>query len=228
MAPFFSDNFNGAGATTELSAWAPDVGTSWSKLWASSTQVFQVLTGGTVRCSNNAGDVGFIYTADATYPSADYEAQIDFITTFSTITPLYLGVRCQDQENMYGVRLVLSAGSNNAQLYQKVLGVWLAIGTVVTIADGSVVKVQIIGTTLKLFDDGVEVDSVTVVDISAAGKAWIGHGGGAELVTSTDDVRATSMLDNFSVTDLGGGGGGGGDSFNAAWSTSVLMMGVGV
>ena len=117
MAPFFSDDFNGAGVTTTLASWAPDVGTSWTKIWASSTQTFQVLTTGNVRGSNNAGDVGFMYTADATYPSADYEVQATFITTNSTITPLYILARVADQENMYAVRLVLSAGGNNAQLY---------------------------------------------------------------------------------------------------------------
>jgi hypothetical protein len=209
MAVIFSDDFNGAGVTTELSAWPPDVGTSYTKLWATSTQVFQVITGGTVRGSANAGDVGFMYTADATYPTANYEVQATFITTNSTITPLYLLARVADQENMYAVRLVLAAGSNNAQLYKKVAGTWSTLGSAVTIADGSVVKLSVNGTAIKVYDDGVEVVGVTDSDLAAAGKAGMAHGGGAELVTTTDDTRALAMFDNFSVTDLGAGGGGG-------------------
>lgn len=207
MAPFFEDNFV-VGVATLLESHAPDIGTSWTRLWGTdaATRSLQCITpANNVRCNGNTGDYGLLYTADATYPSANYELQFTFITTFSTITPLYGCVRIQDQENMYAIRLVLSAGSNNAQLYKKVAGTWSTLGSVVTIADGSVVKLSANGSSIKVYDDGVEVISVTDGSISAAGKAGMAHGGGAELVTSTDDTRAVSMFDTLSVTDLGGG-----------------------
>jgi hypothetical protein len=208
MPPFFNDTFT-EGVTTNLESHTPDTGTSWTRLWATdaTTRFLQVLAAGTVRCSGNTGDYGLIYTADETYPSANYEVQFTFVTTFNTITPVYLLARIADQENMYGVRLVLSSGGSNAQLYKKVAGTWSTLGSIVTIADGSVVKLSVNGSAIKVYDDGVEVVSVTDSDLSAAGKAGVAHGGGAELVASTDDTRATSMFDDFSVTDLGGGGG---------------------
>lgn len=208
MATIFNDTFTES-ANTNLQSHTPNTGTSWTRLWGTdaSTRNLQVENlADQIRCSGNSGDYGLIYTADVTYPTANYEVQATFITTFSTITPLYLLARVQDQENMYAVRLVLSSGGSNAQLYKKVSGTWSTLGSAVTIADGSVVKLSVNGTAIKVYDDGAEVISVTDSAISSAGKAGIGHGGGAELVASTDDTRATNMLDLFSVNDLGAGG----------------------
>lgn len=208
MAVIFSDTFTEATTTTNLESHTPDVGTSWTRLWATdaSTRFLQaVSTSDRLRCNGNSGDYGLMYTADVTYPSANYEVSATFITTFSTITPMYMLARVQDQENMYAVRLVLSSGGSNAQLYKKVSGTWSTLGSAVTIADGSVVLLSVNGSAIKLYDDGAEVVSVTDSAISAAGKAGLAHGGGTELVTSTDDTRSTETLDNFSVNDLGAG-----------------------
>jgi hypothetical protein len=207
MAVIFSDTFTEETTSVALTAHTPDVGTSWSLLWDSGAgaRVLQVnFSTDSVRCSGNSGDYGLMYTADATYPSANYEVQATFISTFSTITPIYLLARVQDQENMYAVRLV--SGASGAQLYKKVSGTWSTLGSAVTIADGSVVMLSVNGTAIKLFDDGAEVVSVTDSDISGTGKAGVAHGGAAELVNSTDDTRAHQMLDTFSVNDLGAGG----------------------
>jgi hypothetical protein len=168
--------------------------------------VLQVLNTGTVRCNGNSGDTGLMYTANTTYPSANYEVQATLLSTFSTITPIYLLARVVDQENMYAVRLITGG---NSQLYKKVSGTWSALGAAVAIAASSVVKLSVNGTAIKLFDDGAEVVSVTDSGVAGTGKAGIAHGGGAELAVSTDDTRSQSMLDDFSVNDLDGGGGGG-------------------
>lgn len=207
MAVIFNDTFTET-VNTNLESHTPNTGTSWTRLWATdpTTRFLQVENAAdNIRCSGNSGDYGLMYTADVTYPSANYETQMTFITTFNTITPIYMLARVQDQENMYALRLVLSSGSNNAQLYKKVSGTWSTLGSVVTIADGSVVLLSVNGSAIKVYDDAVEVISVTDTDISAAGKAGLAHGGGAELVASTDDTRATAMLDTFSVNDLGAG-----------------------
>lgn len=204
---FFEDTFT-TGSDTTLASHAPDVGTSWTLLWRDGSNPSFNVVAATGTCkSTSANNSGVIYTADATYPSADYEVQWKHVnaTSFSD-RPYWIIVRLADIENMYAVRCYNAAGS--FRLYKKVAGTWTALGSAVTVATGSVCKLQIIGTTLKLFDDTVEVQSVTVSDLSAAGKAGIGSGGGAELATSTDDTNSLSEIDDFSVTDLGGGGGG--------------------
>lgn len=206
MAVIFNDTFT-VGANAELNAHAPDTGTSWTRtLQDGATEISVIAATDLARPNSAVPDSGVVYTADATYPSANYEAQFTMVTGGATATrPIYVGVRYQDASNLYCLRV--TAVASGAQLYKKVAGIWTALGTAVTIANGSVVKVQINGSTLKLFDDAVEVDSVTVTDISAAGKGFLAMGGGTFGTASTDDTNTGVTLDDFSVNDLGGGGG---------------------
>lgn len=201
---FFADNFTGTDGTT-LQAHAPDTGTSWTRLWGTNAANDLEINGNACRPDANAGDAGLIYTADATYPSANYDITWTQVSLSTLLThPFYAFVRIQDQENMYAVRLM--TGTTACQLYKKVSGSWSALGSAFDEpVDGSVCKLEINGTTLKFFDDGVQVASATVSDISAAGKAGIGAGGGAELITSTEDLRTGHKIDSLTINDLGGG-----------------------
>ena len=206
MTTVFNDTFT-AGSDTTLASHTPDTGTSWSVLWQDGTNPTLVVIAATDRAKGvTANNSGVIYTANATYPSADYEVQWTIVATPNISTrPCYVFVRLADQENGYAVRYYDGAGG--CQLYKKVAGTWSTLGSAVTVAVGSVCKLQISGSTLKLFDDGVEVASVSDSSLSAAGKAGFGYGGGAELTASTDDANSIVEIDNFSVTDLGSGGG---------------------
>lgn len=205
MAVIFQDNFTDT-STTDLSSHTPDTGTSWTLLWQNGTNNFDIKTNNIGGEANAASD-GFIYTADATYPSANYEVEYTQVGLSTTgESPVYIFVRIQDVENMYAVKI--REATTLCQLYKKVAGTWSTLGSAFDEpADGSVCKLQIIGSALKFFDDGVEVASATDSDITAAGKAGIGAGGGAELVTSTDDVRTDAVIDTLSVNDLGVVGG---------------------
>jgi len=68
-----------------------------------------------------------------------------------------------------------------------------------------VCKLEIVGTTLTFYDDGVSVASATVTDFASAGKAGFGFGGGTELVTTLDDGSTSNIIDTLTVNDLGGG-----------------------
>ncbi len=121
-----------------------------------------------------------------------------------TDDPMYLLVRIQDQENMYAIRL--NEGTGTCQLYKKVTGTWTALGSTFNApADGSVIKLEIIGTTLKFYDDGSEAASASDSDISSAGKGGIASGGGAELVNSSDDMNAGNLWDSLTITEQAGG-----------------------
>lgn len=210
MTTFFSDTFTEAADLT-LASHVPNVGTSWTKLWAGgdvSTVVWNCIasTGylNSVGLSNNSG---VIYTADVAYPSADYYLQWTAVAQSTIATrPLYYFVRIQDVDNMYGVRIVASAGG--VQLYKKVSGTWSTLGSAVAgPANGSVLKLEIIGSTLTLYDDGVSIATATDSDITGAGKAGFGSGGGPELVTTSDDHPGSLTIDNLSIVNLGSGGG---------------------
>lgn len=201
----FADNFTDSDGVT-LQSHTPDTGTSWTRLWGTAAGVDIEINTNRAR-SDGTLNSGVIYTADATYPSADYDVTFTLVSLVNLAgRPLYVMVRVADQENMYAV--YLSKQTNACSLYKKVSGTWTAIGSLFDEpADGSVCKLEIIGTTLTFYDDGVSVASATDSDLSAAGKAGLGAGGGAELVTGGDDGSTSNVLDTLTVNDLGGGGG---------------------
>ena len=155
---FFSDTFTETSDTT-LASHVPDVGTSWTLLWNDGAGPTLTVIGASDTLKGaTAANSGAVYTADATPPSANYDLTFTLVAgnTF-TDRPYFVIVRLQDIENMYAVRLVQVAGAS--QLYKKVSGTWTALGSTFTgPADGSVCKLEIIGTTLKFYDDAVEVN----------------------------------------------------------------------
>ena len=196
--PFFRDTFT-ASINQNLEDHVPDAGTSWTELWATTPG-----TGWNVNASldaltqDNATAAGAIYTADGVYPSAQYGVTV----TVYLLYPVYLCVRIQDAENMYAVQLA-AEGGGICQLYKKVSGAWTALGSAFDPpAAGSIVRLEIVDGTLSFYDDGVLIASVYDSDISAAGKAGLGCGGGDELVTPSDGMSTFGRLDNFSVNNL--------------------------
>ena len=202
---FFSDTFTDTDAV-QLQSHTPDVGTSWTRLWGSNATIDWVIGSNEATPESDTGD-GSIYTADATYPSADYHVQWTAVALPSTQTTraMYVLLRVQDQDNMYAVRL--AGGTNTCQLYKKVSGTWTPLGSAFNKpAAGSICKLEIIGSSLKYYDDTVETASATDTDITAAGKAGIGAGGGTELVASGDASHTIWHIDAYLVEDLGTGG----------------------
>lgn len=201
MAVIFNATFT-VGVNTELNAYTPDLGTGFTRILQDGTaEITAIATTDLARPLASVGDAGVVYTAEASYISADYEVEFTMVAGGTDVRPIYVGVRLQDSDNLYCVRA--SAAASGCRLYQKVAGVWTPLGTAVTIANGSVIKVQIVGTTLKLFDDGVEVDSVTVTDITAIGKGFIAMGGGTFGTSSTNDTNTGVSIDLYSINNLG-------------------------
>lgn len=202
MAAFFVSDLTEATGTT-ITAHVPSVGTSWTQLWRDSTPVGQCTATG-LRSSGNGGNAGWLYTADVTYPSADYFVEFTLVAAPGATAPLYVCVRIADQENLYAVRLL--TGTGTCQLYKKVAGTWGALGSLFDCpAAASVCKIEMVGSALKFYDDGVEVATATDSALTAAGTAGLGQGGGAELVVSTDDVAAAVVIKDMSITEAAGG-----------------------
>lgn len=198
----FQDHFTEPSSDTDLGSHTPDTGTSWTKVWgtdaASKFQVKQASdelgTGGSVANS------GALYSADVTYPDADYAAQVKIVSGLTGTNRVYLIVRMQDQENMYALRF--TTGGTATRLYKKVSGTWTALGSFVADpADGDTVRVEVVGPTLKFYYNGVLKGFQVDTAISAAGKAGLGLGGGAELAASTDDITS-QLLDDFLVETI--------------------------
>lgn len=203
MAFFYDEFLNTTGANVNLDAHTPDIGTGWTKLWADATATLQANASDYCAASGNDANVGFLYTADATYPSADYAIQFTLVAVSGTAArTVYVLARIQDQENMYAI--YIKPGVTAARLYKKVAGTWSALGSAFTLpAAGSICRLEVNGSSLKFYDDDVLVASATDTDISAAGKGGIAEGGGAELIAASDDVSVQWQIDNFGITAIG-------------------------
>lgn len=198
----FQDSFT-EGSDTALSSHTPDVGTSWSLVWQTGASSKATVIASTDRCRTDAtvANSGVMYSADATYSTADYEVSAVISAGWTGTNKLYLIVRMQDQENMYALRI--GTGASNTRMYKKVAGTWSAIGSFMTDPSiGDTVKIRVSGTTLTWYINGTLKDTQTASDHSAAGKAGIAMGGGAELAAATDDLLNTSAIDDFLVKDL--------------------------
>jgi hypothetical protein len=202
----FVDTFTEAASDTELTSHTPDTGTGYSRIHSdgAAPRLSAIAATDRLKVSTGGNDSGVVYTCNGTYPSADYEGEITYTAGSGFATrPFYLAIRLADVENMYALRMTAVASGH--QLYKKVAGTWSTLGSAVTIATGSVVKLYVSGTAIKVYDDGVEVISVTDSSLSAAGKFGFAVGGGSELVTSTDDCNTSWEFNDLTVTDLGGG-----------------------
>jgi len=199
-AVFFHDSF-GNGVTT-LDTFTPDIGTSWTSLITVGSGEIVACTGGTVGadpgCNGGpaSNDSGSLYTADATYSSADYSVQVTINDVNAGDDASILAARVQDTNNMYAVKL---NGLSGGQMYKKVSGTWTAIGSSFSNPTaGSVMKFIVNGSTISVEDDGTTVASTTDTDISAAGKAGLAIGA---IITSSDDEN-NQQFDNFTVRTI--------------------------
>src|SRR3990167_6422241 len=141
--PVFSDTFTDTDGV-QLQNHTPDTGTGWTRLWSDDANLDFVISGNLANPETNVNS-GVIYTADATYPSADYDITLTLVQFSNAAThALYMLVRVQDQENMYAVRLFHSDQGAISSLYKKVTGTWTALGSLFTgPANGSVGKLEI-------------------------------------------------------------------------------------
>lgn len=185
-----------------LDSHIPDTGTGWTKRWqGSELAVLKIPTTNNLAPQVNVVNQGVVYAADATYPSADYSVEVTIGAGFTSTNRCYLIVRMVDDDNMYALRF--TTGGTGTRVYKKIAGSWIATGGALQ-ADptvGDVVKLEIIGDQLSFYYNGVVKDTSTQTQITGTGQAGLAVGGGSDLVSSTDDILATSRLDDFTVTD---------------------------
>lgn len=192
MPNIFQDSFTDSDGTL-LNAHTPNVGTSWTRLWYSSGEI--EIQGNTAVPNGGLSD-GAIYVADTTYSTADYNVKVTAVTVDSSDDSSYLLGRVQDQENMYALKWTTTV----LTLYKKVSGTWstLAARGANAPVDGDVLELRFSGTSIGVYKNNTEIVTVTDSSISAAGKAGIAMGGGAELVKSGDDM-SDQQFDDFIV-----------------------------
>lgn len=197
MADIFRDAFTDTNGTA-LTAHTPDTGTGWTEVWKSGTDIAEVQSNEVMPDGLGASE-GFIYSADATYSSADYKVFADVTTQDSSDDVNYIMARMTDQDNFYAIKF----NEDVFTLYKKVTGTWTQLDdeAVTLPVDTDVIQLRVQGTSIKGYINGVEHLTSTDSDITASGEAGFGMGGGAELQTTADDLSAQAITE-FYVTDF--------------------------
>lgn len=197
MAAFLLDTMT-EGSNLTLASHTPDTGGAWAQHPNFTTNTFSV-QGGLGYCIGSSSSGTSIYYNNATPPSADYYVEATIQHNGAGASTSLTGV-CG--------RLATGASTMYMAYYNPGTAVWLleklvagtntqlgSYSTTLAVLTSAVVKLEMIGTAIKVFIDGVERISVTDSSITAAGFAGIrGRSVGRHLDVTADQI--------------GGGGGG--------------------
>jgi len=189
MAELFQDNFV-VSVDTNLEDHAPDIGTAWTvQVGASNGAIVKATTnaltaGNTTRTLTTSDDLGITsYYVEATLTSAVNRA--DRIVV----------IRAQDEDNFIGWHVTGSGGAG-FRLIKVIAGVVTNLITMQPQA-ASLYRIEVDGTTVKLFEDGIQQGGdVTVSEFASETLQGV----------VTEIVSTSSWLTNYASGSLGGSG----------------------
>jgi hypothetical protein len=199
---WLNDTFTGTNGTN-LQAHTGETGATWT--------VHPSYTGPSKIQTNRVQGNGLVtaYYASGSPAGADYDvtAIVRQVTSFATAGPC--GRMDTTADTHYGVRLTVVGGVPVAQLYKMVAGVITGLGSTfaVTNTNGTdtTLMLRMRGSTISMFVNGTQRESVTDTDISAAGKAGVRLG--ASTTTTGFHIDSISAVNLFSgVADIPGAG----------------------
>jgi len=200
----FSDNFNSSYVT--LASHVPStVGTGWTQLINNgAVTIFVPSYNNYLTITANASNSGTLYTAEGTYPHANYEISSNISYATGTDYTRSMALRVQDANNMYLLRYDIYS----MIMYKRVSGTWTQIGSASVSLLGNTstspysaesVSFSATGTTLVAKVDGVTKITVTDSSITGIGKAGVGLG---YINVSTDDSGTGVGIDNVVVQTI--------------------------
>lgn len=203
MATFVNDTFTDTSAT-DLTAHTGETGATWTEHTTYTSG--QVVISNANRIRNNQNQLCVLYASGAPI-NADYYVQASLVVkNVGGESNAGVAGRIDTAANtMYGVRYSMTSGTPQWILFKIVAGVVTSLGTFnETLADESstVLKLEMIGSSIKLFLGGVERIAATDSAISAAGKAGVSF---RQANAVTDTVG--QHLDDFSAVDIVSSGG---------------------
>lgn len=168
MTTFLNDTFTGADGTN-LESHTGETGALWtvhpSFVGSAKIATNRIHTNGALRA----------YYASGVPASADYDVEAVMFIKSHVNAGGPCGRMSTTADTSYSVRMGTDGTNNLAQLVKIVAGVVTALGTAVAtgVADNGFVtlRLQMRGSTIKMFVGGVEKTSATDTDITAAGRA---------------------------------------------------------
>jgi len=197
MAVFFSDTFTDSNGTV-LDSHTPETGTGWIERNNDGSNM-------EIQSNEVTGDGGLsdgaLYTANATYPSDDYDVTVQIGTADSGDDTFHVIARYTDNNNM----LALRYNEDVFALHKKVAGTWTTIsnqaGSVPV--DGDRVGIRVSGNSAVILKNGSTVGgTVTLDSVLETGVAGVGIGGGAVNRVASDDV-SNQTITSFEIDNTG-------------------------
>ncbi len=205
----FNDPFTEAAVDTELNSHTPSVGT-WTRISQIGGETIKaVAASDTARATAQTLSRGATYTADGTYPSADYHV----VSTFTGVTTasddyqrLYHRYSAQAADGYYVVDVLNNTAS--PILIKKASGATTETTIksveydVARIPNGTVVLFEVIGSDIAVYEGEICVELyVSDSSVTAAGKAALGFG--AHWADTGGDTNANMINDDFQVVAVG-------------------------
>jgi hypothetical protein len=186
MSNFVSDSMTGTN-WSDLHLHTGELGATWTRHTTTPSSRWYIFNN-KVHC----GVAGILY-ASGTPASADYSVQCDY-TFFTDITAIGLAGRISTSvATLYytyynGDELVLAKQINGAITSLN------AVPSVMAAGNTYVLKLEMIGSAIKVFVDGVQRISVTDSTITAAGKAGVRS-------AASNDAWTGKHIDNYLAFD---------------------------
>ncbi len=199
----YTDTFT-EGSNTVLTSHTPDSGGTWTGLLdttagASVPTVFSAT--GVLSPSANSNSNRVASTVSWTPATADYDVTMVADGVSAGDDAFWIIARCTDASNFYAA--VFYGGATTCYIIEVVAGVVADLTSgAATIANGDSLKFELIGTALKVYQNAVQILSVTDASLASAGKVGIGFG---NIRTALDDVNTSVDITSFVLTDIVGG-----------------------
>jgi len=202
MAEVFNDTFTGSG---DIAGRTPDTtGTTWDTAIDTSAETPMKIQSSNAGSDENDAGNAELYTGSDSGVNADQ----DVIVTMSTIIDdpdrsAHIVGRYADSSNFYAVRMNGQAASG-CELYKYVAASRTQLDTFANLTSGDTVKLEMIGSAIKVYVDDVEVASATDSAITAAGAGGMGMG---TIAGGTDGIDNGHRFDDFIINETAAAGG---------------------
>lgn len=182
MSTFVSDAFTDT-AETLLSSHTGATGASWTK-HPNAAGDAEISNANRARHREDAGGAGAaIYYASGVPPSADYSVEAVVRVVSDLGSAQVLGRVATGAQTYYAA--VVSAAGDSITLFKLVAGTATQLGLTYSVAIGAgtdwTIRLQMVGSSIKVFVNGTERISATDSDITAAGRVGVLFGGAGAL-----------------------------------------------
>lgn len=213
----FNDTFTEASSDTNLDLHTPDTGTGWTNVFtAGSAPVGTIQAVALTDLAEDTADfaAGRVYSADATYPSADYQVKVKYVAGGTSDDTNFLLARMDGTAaDSYFTSQFSSSTSYNPILGKRVSSTFTslithengALSSSIVLAN-AIVMLQVLGSDISFYsatsnESETEVAHLFTTDtaISATNKAGLGTGA----YRNVDDDMGSNDLDNFQVVEIG-------------------------